>query len=1096
MSANPANLLSVTDEDIVRNCGETFTRRGRSYIQQNRVIDIEWLEEEQTLNGKVSGQAALPYVQRIESDGQFIDGNCSCPVGYNCKHVAAVLLQWQIQLHGNTPAHHEDAALEQWRNKLVRLAHNRPEQTDSPLKPGQDLMLYQIDSGRQYNHQPGINVSLFRVRVRKNGTPGKESPYYYHTSYHLPRWVNQVDREITQMLQASRDHLSQHPYSLEGVLAIPTLQRLIDSGRCYAGPQRDQPLAIGEAREIEIDWQQDESSGLWIIRSALLADHRQILITPSPAPWYLDTGQHLAGPISNLSNGALVTELLRAPPMRTEQAQETTNFIALHLPDEPLPLPVKPDFTALSVSPEPVLLLRSLNTARVSPHRIADYYASIMFRYGDFRLAFDGSDAPVEKTDDQGRMVVINRDLNSELDYLVSFNKLCPAFIPADDVDPGLFSSSDRLPRPRPEQAAIKAWSELLGNLEALEHSGWQIIRHASFDLAFEQATDLHADVERSAHGWFDLSLNLKDGDHHWPLLPLVSDWLELGEPDRPMMVQASGGTWLEIPAAVLQPVVDTLYELYDAGHDDEKLRIPAHHARLINTFEQHYEQRGVAVQWLGNRDLRELAHKMANARHLPPLKTPGNLNATLRDYQCYGLSWMQFLRELGFNGILADDMGLGKTLQTLAHLLLEFNEGRMQQPALVVAPTSVLSNWQREAARFTPALKSLVLHGADRKQDFHRIGQYQLVITSYQLLLRDFDELDRHQWHYLILDEAQLIKNPKAKITQAAKNMQVERRLCLTGTPMENHLGELWSLFDFLMPGFLGTQKRFTQTYRTPIEKNRDETARQRLNNMISPFLLRRRKEQVATELPPKTEIVREVELGPQQTRLYESIRISMEQRIRSIIRNKGFSRSHIEILDALLKLRQTCCHPQLVKLDSAGQVYESAKTQLLVDMLEELVAENKRVLVFSQFTQMLLLIEKELDHHGIDYVKLTGATRNRDAVVDKFQLGKVPVFLISLKAGGTGLNLTAADTVIHYDPWWNPAVENQASDRAHRIGQDKPVFVYRLVSRGTVEEKIVAMQAMKQRIADSTVNRDQAADPFKSLNEQELLSLFAEQA
>ena len=328
--------------------------------------------------------------------------------------------------------------------------------------------------------------------------------------------------------------------------------------------------------------------------------------------------------------------------------------------------------------------------------------------------------------------------------------------------------------------------------------------------------------------------------------------------------------------------------------------------------------------------------------------------------------------------------------------------------------------------------------------------------------------------------------------MTQALKTLTVERRICLTGTPLENHLGELWSQFDFLMPGFLGSRKHFNRYFRTPIENHGSAERQLRLGALIRPFLLRRRKEQVATELPPKTVIIREVTLEPAQARLYESIRVSMEQRVRALLAERGLARSHIEMLDALLKLRQTCCHPALVKLDSARGIRESAKTDLLMSMLDELISEGKKILLFSQFTEMLGLIEEELNKRGIRYAKLTGRTRKRDEVIDSFQHGEIPLFLISLKAGGTGLNLTAADTVIHYDPWWNPAVENQASDRAHRIGQNKPVFIYKLVASNTVEEKIMAMQAQKKLLADQTVNQTEGA-AMQNLTADDIMDLFS---
>ena len=436
--------------------------------------------------------------------------------------------------------------------------------------------------------------------------------------------------------------------------------------------------------------------------------------------------------------------------------------------------------------------------------------------------------------------------------------------------------------------------------------------------------------------------------------------------------------------------------------------------------------------------------------------------------------------------------MGLGKTIQTLSHLQLERETGRLDRPALIVAPTSVLGNWLREAKRFTPGLKAALLHGPERGNIFATAQDYDLLVTSYALLDRDLERHLEGEYHSLILDEAQAIKNPKAKVAQAACAVKSRHRLCLTGTPLENHLGELWSLFHFLMPGFLGAQQTFTRLFRTLVEKQQNLSRQQQLQQRIMPFVLRRTKDQVTRELPPKTTMVREAELGSAQARLYESLRLAMTKKVNQLLESKGLQNSHIEILDALLKLRQACCDPRLVKLESAAKVKQSAKLELLLELLEELLEEGRRVLIFSQFTSMLTLIEAELKARRIAYAKLTGQTRKRDEAIAMFQEGEAGVFLISLKAGGVGLNLTAADAVIHYDPWWNPAAENQATDRAHRIGQDKPVFVYKLVAKGTVEEKILQLQDKKQRLADGIYagGEGQAATAISS---EELLALLA---
>jgi len=385
-----------------------------------------------------------------------------------------------------------------------------------------------------------------------------------------------------------------------------------------------------------------------------------------------------------------------------------------------------------------------------------------------------------------------------------------------------------------------------------------------------------------------------------------------------------------------------------------------------------------------------------------------------------------------------------------------------------------------------------VVLHGPDRAALRDAARGADLVITTYPLLARDRDWLAAQDWPLVILDEAQTLKNPASQMARTLRDIPARGRLALTGTPLENSLQDIWTLIDWINPGLLGDRKRFQTLFRTPIEKYRDAAAQARLNRRLRPFLLRRTKDEVATELPPKTEILERVDLPKPQQALYETVRSAMDARVREAIGKKGLAAARITVLDALLKLRQVCCDPALVKTEAARAVTDSAKRARLRELLSALVAEGRRVLVFSQFVEMLRLIEADLTAAAIPYLTLTGQTRKRAEVLDAFARGDAPVFLLSLKAGGVGLTLTEADTVILYDPWWNPAVERQAMDRTHRIGQDKPVFIHRLVAAGTVEEKILDMQARKQALADALFDDDGSATATV-LDEATLQDLFA---
>jgi SNF2 family DNA or RNA helicase len=439
----------------------------------------------------------------------------------------------------------------------------------------------------------------------------------------------------------------------------------------------------------------------------------------------------------------------------------------------------------------------------------------------------------------------------------------------------------------------------------------------------------------------------------------------------------------------------------------------------------------------------------------------------------------------------LADDMGLGKTIQTLTHLSKLKEDGKLNKPSLIVMPTSLIANWKNEANRFTPNLSVLPLQGNDRAERFKDIKNYDIILTTYPLIVRDKEIFDEYDFCYIVLDEAQKIKNPKTKMTIAIKTFNCDYRLALSGTPIENHLGELWSIFSFLMPGFLDTLSFFKNYYQTPIEKENNFERQKLLNKRVKPFMIRRTKELVAHELPKKSVIIKYTQFDDKQSKLYESIRVTMEKKVREAVSKKGIGSSHITILDALLKLRQVCCDPSLLKIEEAKKVQNSAKLELLLDLLDELLQENRKILLFSQFTSMLSIIEKEIINRKIKYTKLTGSTTKREDAIDKFTKGDAQIFLISLKAGGVGLNLVEADTVIHYDPWWNPAVENQATDRAYRIGQTKAVFVYKLIVENTIEQKILELQKKKQALQDGIYDENKQQDDIK-FSGDELMNLL----
>ncbi|WPD21331.1 MAG: DEAD/DEAH box helicase [Candidatus Electrothrix scaldis] len=464
--------------------------------------------------------------------------------------------------------------------------------------------------------------------------------------------------------------------------------------------------------------------------------------------------------------------------------------------------------------------------------------------------------------------------------------------------------------------------------------------------------------------------------------------------------------------------------------------------------------------------------------------EVPGTLQAGLRDYQKQGFHWLAQLSHWEVGGCLADDMGLGKTVQALAAILLRAAQG----PTLVVAPLSVTSNWVEEARRFAPTLNVLLFGSGNRQEMIDNLQPFDLVIVSYGLLPLEAELLTEPDWQTVVLDEAQAIKNMQTKRSKAAMQLKAQFRLITTGTPVENHLGELWTLFHFLNPGLLGPFKRFQERFAGPIERDQDGAARSRLRKLIRPFILRRLKSDVLQELPPKTEINLEVEMSKDELVLYEAQRIKALENISNHADDEGAGQQHLRILAEIMKLRRLCCNPSLVLPDCG---ISSSKLKVFADTLEELLSNNHKALIFSQFVDHLQIIREFLETKGISYQYLDGSTpvKKRKERIASFQNGEGDVFLISLKAGGAGLNLTAADYVIHMDPWWNPAVEDQASDRAHRIGQERPVTVYRLVVKDSIEEQIVALHKEKRDLADSLL---EGTDSAGKISAKELLGLL----
>ena len=1027
-----------------------------------------------------------------------LDGDCSCEAGYNCEHVVAVLLEAERRFASGHDAARQvvsgDRRAGRASLRVQRRADPAPDALDASAA---EKLLYVVEGSVAYDQGVAVSVRLVKGRALKRGGYAGTSPFSVRRALQA-RPAKAVTPADADILRRAGPSPKREPdgVGLSGETGARLLEDMIRTGRCHFDTEHSPALEPGDARMATVEWREDEFADQWL---DLVTTPPSPLVMPVCPPWYIDFDLNQAGPLETALSprvAAAVSTMSRVTPENSDSAA-----LLADLDKHGLPHPRAIDIVDVHARPVPVLrlLASEREPADLEVTYPGDFEARVPCRA---RLTFEYAGhevAPVEIFEDEDRPHVVragdgrlrlHRDEEAEekaLDELIDCGlefrvRSLRDLSPECEIKPN-FVELSMAQYVEPEEDLWIGF--ILEVVPALREDGWRVEIADDFDYGLIEPQAWHADLEPGeGDKWFALGLGLEVDGEVIPLLPILHNLLagpsrrsaaefarELEQTQT--VVLPYRNKWLRLPGERVRAVVRTLVELFDPElqlDDRGSLRVSGLRASEVEALDGQVG----GLRWQGgdNAELARLAQRVRAFDGVVALSAPQGFAAELRPYQESGLGWLQALRELRLGGILADDMGLGKTVQTLAHLLIEHQSGRQAAPSLVVAPTSVIANWAFEARRFTPSLRVMILHGAARHSRFDEMHEYDLVITTFALARRDHARLREQAFYYLVVDEAQAVKNPRSKARDALVDFRPEHRLCLTGTPLENHLGELWSLVDLVEPGLLGSERQFAAVFRRPIERDNDAERRKQLAARIAPLLLRRKKSAIDEELPDKIEMIQHIELQAAQRDLYETVRVAMDAKVRQALAQAGFERSRIVVLDALLKLRQTCCDPALVKLDAARGVEDSAKLERLGEMLDEMVAEGRRVLVFSQFTEMLALVERKLGAAKIDYVKLTGRTRDRVKPIEQFQSGAVPVFLISLKAGGTGLNLTAADTVIHYDPWWNPAVESQATDRAHRIGQDKTVFVYKLIATGTVESRMLELQARKRALAEGLLD------------------------
>lgn len=1093
-------LSTLSDRGLRRLLGARTFLRGLDY-EKRKVVDDVHLNDA-SARGRVKGSDPDPYEVTIRLGGEGITSHCTCPAfqktGQHCKHVAALLITVRNKARQQMPRREgpqPGASLPQAPNPATsgpggdngKAARRRDRRRRAQVQQlAAPVTHYVPPAPTESVRQTGMGAWLgvegavrsfkleFRVHVRQGGLTvtvldvDNRTPLLPSVALGWQATSPTPDRAALRVLTRFESGNPRHPaVDIRGEDAAELLP-LLKERRVLLEPALMQLRFVDEPIRPRFDLEMVSETIVAKVTFERPGDGRRFSLTSGGwfegAPGYhIDTSEGIARPLDHRVSPAALRRLLRNPTI-AEPASELINLITYGLPRVAGEIGAElPGLSQVAdvIDLEPEFRMRATGS-------LTEVQVALRATYGsrEVEVRADGISPPimiVPPEEGQKRARCIRCDIAAQQQAVEQLLNL--GLKP--DASGEFFVAEG--------EAAIKFWSEGVGSLP--EH--WDLyVPEELVGTHVRSATVLmHARVA-SGVDWLSVKISYEsDG------VGVDRDELERCLREGKKYVRLSDNSYAPLDADKVRAMIDREIELIQAGGKNGK--IPLSHAGRIQELINSAASAQVAA------GAKQLFQKLASIDEIKAVKKPKGLKATLRPYQEQGLSWLTFVHELGSGGVLADDMGLGKTIQTIA-LLLNLKSEKKTQPlrALIVAPTSVVTNWVREIERFAPGLTTALWHGAGRKEQMEELESANVIITSYALLRRDIDLLKRLRLDYAILDEAQNIKNPLSATAQAAKELSAERRLALTGTPIENRLSEIWSIFEFVSPGLLGPLPKFEEKYARPIDQG-DSKAAARLRATIHPFILRRTKIEVAKDLPPKIEVDKIVDLAPDQKAIYLQVLREVRATVLGEVERVGMAKSQLHILAGLTKLRQAACDPRLLGLPREFSHEDSGKLMAVRELIEEVESGGHKVLIFSQFVSMLKLIREALEEDGIRYEYLDGSTIDRADHVDRFQTDPtIPVFLISLKAGGSGLNLTAADTVIHFDPWWNPAVEDQASDRAHRIGQKKVVTIYRLVAAGTIEEKILQLKQKKKDLVASVLSED--AGGAKTLSRDDLDDLF----
>ena len=1098
-------LSTLSDRGLRRLLGARTFLRGLEYFRRRVVEDIAI--NETTASGTVRATDSEPYAVEVQLSPDGIKSHCSCQAfqkqGQHCKHVAALLISVRDSARGAQPrrdppipammpqtAHAGGEVLKRVRRRDRRGGRpTMPPTSPAPAAaslgpPGSAVMAAPVQDATA--KQTGIGAWLppegvggarrvkFRLHVRQGALTvtvldaDARVPVLPSAALAWQALYPTPDRDALRLLARFESGNPRHPaVDIRGE-DVAELLPLLEGQRVLLEPALMQLRFADDALRPRFDLETVGGDTI-IVKTSFErgGDKRRFSLLQGGwfegwPGWFIDTQEGIARRIDKRVSPAAMRRLLRSPTIG-EPMSELPRIIMQGLPKIALEVGAElPDLNQIAdvVDLVPTFRMRA-GGALIEAH------VSLFAAYGDAEVAVraDGISFPVlvqRPEEGMKRARCVRVDIAAQQD---AASKLLALGLMPDESGQGFMARGDQ---------ALRFWTEGLAELP----EDWDLF--VPEDLVDTQVRSKPLSVfakVTSGMDWLNVKLSFESEG-----VGVDRDELRRCLTEGKRYVRLEDGSFASFDPDAVRAMLDREVELLTAAGKGGKL--PLAQAGRVQELLAHASGANVSA------GARELFQKLSTIDEIGSAKKPRNLKATLRPYQEAGLSWLKFIHDIGSGGVLADDMGLGKTVQTIA-LLLAVKQETKQIRALIVAPTSVVTNWERELARFSPSLTVALWHGADRKEQIEAVKEAEVVITSYALLRRDEDFLAKLDLDYAILDEAQHIKNPMSATAAAAKRLRAKRRLALTGTPIENRLSEIWSIFDFVSPGLLGPLDRFESRFSRPIEAGDYKTA-QRLRSTIHPFILRRTKQEVAKDLPEKIETDQICDLTGDQRAIYLQVAREVRAQVLGEVERVGLAKSQLQILAGLTRLRQAACDPRLLGLPRDFTDEDSGKLVALRELVAEAVEGGHKVLIFSQFVMMLKIIERAMKEDGVAYEYLDGSTKDRAERVDRFQNDpSVPLFLISLKAGGTGLNLTAADTVIHFDPWWNPAVEQQATDRAHRIGQTRVVTAYRLVAAGTIEEKIFLLKAKKRELVASVLSEDLGG--AKKLTKTDLEELFA---